>query len=314
MSEKQKKKSVTGVAVSGMISGAMEILVTYPLEFAKTASQLEGSWAKTHTGFSGGTVGYLGQIIKKQGFFGIYRGATPWFIFAGPRSATRFVVFEELKNSNLDILKNDFLCGFIAGTVEAALLQTPNQAIQIKLVHDGCSPQPKLAALPFHLALLRIYQQYGFFNGFFCGLVPACAKGAVTGAIRFFGYHAIIQRLSIISNESVDNNSGRISSTKTTTTKPPAIFSMFAGGISGAISAVVSQPIDTIKANLMGLDAHRYRSSFHCASSIIRSDGPLALWNGVGPRATRVFIEVGLQFTLFEQIFALVDSYFSSLR
>lgn len=67
---------------------------------------------------------------------------------------------------------------------------------------------------------------------------------------------------------------------------------------------------DTVKANMMGLDAGRYDSSFQCARSIVAADGFFALWNGVVPRTGRVFLEVGLQFTLYEQLFRLADRIF----
>ena len=73
------------------------------------------------------------------------------------------------------------------------------------------------------------------------------------------------------------------------------------------MSAVSTQPIDTVKANMMGLEAGRYQSSFGCAAELVRAGGPLALMNGVGPRVVRVFIEVGLQFSLFESIGRLID-------
>ena len=79
------------------------------------------------------------------------------------------------------------------------------------------------------------------------------------------------------------------------------------GGIAGAVSAVVSQPIDTVKANMMGLEAARFRSSFACAAELVRAGGFLTLFNGVGPRVTRVFIEVGLQFSLYESIGRWLD-------
>ena len=82
---------------------------------------------------------------------------------------------------------------------------------------------------------------------------------------------------------------------------------MTAGGIAGAISAVVSQPIDVVRANMMGLDAMRYTSSLQCTQAIFRSGGVGALFLGLSPRVGRVFVEIGLTFTLFEQISRLLN-------
>ena len=46
-----------------------------------------------------------------------------------------------------------------------------------------------------------------------------------------------------------------------------------AGAVAGAISAVISQPVDTVKANMMGLDRGAYASSLDCARAIVKADG-----------------------------------------
>ena len=289
MRSSSDEKSAFRVGVSGMVAGSMEILVTYPLEFAKTAAQLDGSWAQTHTNFkSAGSLSYLRETVKNQGFLGIYRGATPWFVFAGPRSALRFATFEETKK----YIRSDFLCGLFAGSVEALVLVTPNQAIQIKLVHDANSGKPRFANEPFLQSLLSIYKIFGFTKGFYCGALPAVLKGATTNGIRFYGYHFLTQYF--------ETNS--------------ALSSMLIGGLAGAASAVITQPIDTVKANMMGVDSARYKSSLACTLEILRSDGLFALWRGTTPRTARVFLEVGLQFTLFEQIFRIVDDLFDKKK
>ena len=53
---------------------------------------------------------------------------------------------------------------------------------------------------------------------------------------------------------------------------------------------MLTQPIDTVKANMMGLEASRFKSSFACAADIVRAGGVSALMNGIGPRVVRVFI------------------------
>lgn len=94
---------------------------------------------------------------------------------------------------------------------------------------------------------------------------------------------------------------------------------------------------------MMGLEAHKYGSSLQCVRELVRAGGVRSLFFGVVPRAVRVFIEerrksmhtrikeiqahtpsqeckridspasfrvryqVGLQFTLFEQIGRVVD-------
>lgn len=278
-----KKYRAARVGLAGAIGGPIEICCTYPLEFAKTQLQLEHGAASTHTGFRKGTLDCLATTLKQKGFFGLYRGATPWFIGAGPRSAIRFVVYDCFREEGFSW----FMSGVVAGSAEALLAQTPMQAIQIKMVHDLSAPVKRFQGMNFFQICADILRKEGFVDGFYCGAGPAVAKGAVTTGVRFYWYR-------LITNEFSPRE------------RPSIFMSLMAGGFAGAFSAVVSQPIDTVKANMMGLDRHRYTSSFDCATQIVRSDGICALWNGVDPRMGRVCIEVALQFTLFEQISMLI--------
>ena len=70
-----------------------------------------------------------------------------------------------------------------------------------------------------------IHREYGFVGGFFCGMVPAVIKGAVTNCIRFLGYGVITRTIRQGDEELT-----------------PA-QTMLAGGVAGAVSAVLSQVI-----------------------------------------------------------------------
>mmetsp|Transcript_21103 Transcript_21103/g.72975 ORF Transcript_21103/g.72975 Transcript_21103/m.72975 type:complete len:267 (-) Transcript_21103:30-830(-) len=258
------------------------------MEFAKCHLQLQHGAAQAGPGYRS-SLHCLQSTFAQHGVTGLYKGATVWFVFSGPRSSIRFATFEVAKRNNL-FYGSDFWCGMLAGIAEGVVCQTAMQSIQIKLLHDA---SPAVAVKRYsHLGFLpacgAIYAHHGV-GGFFQGMAPAVAKSAVTNALRFVGYHFLIGQLSA--------------------EKPTAAESMLCGGVSGAASAVISQPLDTIKANMMGLDAGRYNSSVDCAMAIVRADGPLALWNGVAPRTARVFLEVGLQFTMFEYFTAKLDAF-----
>ena len=124
-------------------------------------------------------------------------------------------------------------------------------------------------------------------------------KGAVTNSIRFLGYGQLKQLIQ------ADDPTYQLKLHE----------SMLAGGTAGAISAALSQPIDTVKANMMGLEAQRFtKGSFACAADLVRAGGILTLFNGVGPRVVRVFIEVGLQFSLYEVIGRQLDRLMTSSK
>ena len=72
----------------------------------------------------------------------------------------------------------DTVNGFAAGIVEAALCQTPNQVIAIKMIHDQSPRGPKRYSGLAH-AVACMYRESGVL-GFYQGLGPAVAKGAAT--------------------------------------------------------------------------------------------------------------------------------------
>ncbi|CAM9964892.1 unnamed protein product, partial [Laminaria digitata] len=67
-------------------------------------------------------------------------------------------------------------------------------------------------------------------------------------------------------------------------------------------------PIDTVKSNLQGLSAAKYSSSLDCASQILASAGVGGLFRGLTPRITRVCLEIGLQFGLYDVICRFMDN------
>ena len=89
---------------------------------------------------------------------------------------------------------SDFVNGMLSGALEAALVQTPNQAIQVKMVHDQSPNGPKRYRSLVHAAR-EIHREFGFVNGFTGGMTPTILKVSLCNAIRFTGFGAISDRL-----------------------------------------------------------------------------------------------------------------------
>lgn len=62
-----------------------------------------------------------------------------------------------------------------------------------------------------------------------------------------------------------------------------------------------------VKSRMQGLDAHKYRSTVHCISEILKNEGPMAFYKGVGPRLTRVCCEVGITMSIYGEIVKVVS-------
>ena len=139
--------------LSGTVVGSIEIFFTFPFEFVKRQLQLQqqsSALARAAPVHFSGPMHCAVHTLRTRGAAGIYTGFTPFFLFAGPRSAVRFYSFEALQSAcggeRLTGQRRavaDTACGFGAGLVEAGLAQTPNQAISTKMLHDASPAGPQ---------------------------------------------------------------------------------------------------------------------------------------------------------------------------
>ncbi|CAM9585552.1 unnamed protein product [Scytosiphon promiscuus] len=274
--------------LSGGIAGCLEICLTFPFEYVKVQLQLQEE-GKGAIRFKG-PLHCASQTFRHSGLRGLYVGLPPWLTFALPRSAIRFTTFERVsgwlqEDQGKVKVVNALAAGTVAGAVESATCLTPLQNIQIKMMQMNRG---------FLYALGEIPRREGLRKGFFSGLWPTVLKGAVNNCIRFGLYNEAAGALRRSRGDAPDEALGT-----------GAVF--FLGAAAGAVSAVVTHPIDTVKSNLQGLSAAKYSGSLDCAKQIVASSGVSGLFRGLSPRICRVCLEIGLQFSLYDTICRFMD-------
>lgn len=302
--------------VTGMVVGIGEISITYPMELVKRQMQLQQQASKLIQRADAGRIElYRGPLhcaaltVREHGFRGLYRGFDGWVVFAGPRHASRFATYEATMSAakrlgvrgEQQLALADTVCGFLSGMVEAALVQTPNQAVSVKMLHDQ-SPAglQQYRGMNFFQAARAIHTEHGFVRGFYCGLEPAVIKGASTNCIRFPVFNAIKRWFQ--------RDDARGSDGATAASRPlPVRQSLAAGAFAGAVSAVLTHPIDTVMGNMQGLESGRYRSSWDCGRALVKAGGVRSLYFGLTTRVVRVVVEMSVTFTLYEQVSPIVD-------
>jgi len=234
--------SLASATAAGWVAGTLEISVTFPFEYIKTQMQLQQEASALFAGKDRFRSPFhcAAATVRERGALGLYRGGLSWALFGGPRSAVRFGTFETLTaasqrrgmHQRLGTPTADAINGFAAGMAEAALCQTPNQVIAIKMIHDQ-SPRGPCQYEGLAHCVACIWRAEGV-GGFFQGVGPAVTKGAATNAIRFLGFGQL-KRLA-------QGPAGADGA------PPPPLATwqaMLCGGIAGAVSAVATQPIDT---------------------------------------------------------------------
>lgn len=77
------------------------------------------------------------------------------------------------------------------------------------------------------------------------------------------------------------------------------------GAVAGAASVFGNTPLDVVKTRMQGLEASKYRNTVDCALQILRNEGIFAFYKGTVPRLSRVCLDVGITFMIYDSFMAL---------
>lgn len=284
----------------GGFCGLVEITVTYPLEFIKNSMQLQPKRFRT-------PLEALRVNVANHGARVLYRGIPSWWLFAFPRSAVRFTGFDVLTHQ-LDSIEHDLLrdamAGVGAGVLEAYCALIPCQNLSIRMTHDANLPsgQQKFGPLGFFRGMTAITNDIGW-RGMFSGSAPTVLKNSLNMMIRFPGFHYLSAvRLASKSSSTATTATTHEPVASLPVTTLSALELMVCGGVAGAVSSVVTHPVDVVKANMMGLHSQKFGNPLQASQIIFQKNGWRGFYVGLSPRISRVFIEVGMLFTIFEKI------------
>jgi len=84
---------------------------------------------------------------------------------------------------------------------------------------------------------------------------------------------------------------------------------LLAGGFAGFCSVMFNNPVDVVKTNMQGLEAAKYGGFFGCFAYIMKHEGPMGFYKGVGPRLARVILDVAITFSIFNSLKRLMVKY-----
>lgn len=264
-------------AVIGGITGAIEISITYPTEYTKTVMQLYPEMNKK------GAIAVVRENMAKGGYFRLYKGYSSLLLFSVPKNYVRFGAFSYARAHFFpDTTKkiHTFACGLLAGASEALLVVTPQETLKTKLIHDILSEKPKYRNV-FH-GIYTIARTQGFW-GVYAGPFATMIKQSTNQGVRFVVFEDAQKAMNKIIPVKV-------------------VADLSAGAIAGCASVLVNNPIDVVKTNLQGLEAHKYKGFSDCFGQILRKEGPMGFYKGVGPRMARVTLDVGLTFAIFNSL------------
>merc|ERR1719326_1380087 len=142
----------------------------------------------------------------------------------------------------------------------------------------------------------------------FTGLPPALVRQSTYGSLRYGLYGPIKSSLGIVPGQPV-----------------PLYKKILAGGSAGAIASAIANPTDLMKVRLqtdgMLKDAEgnflpkRYKGMTDAFGSIVKEEGVLGLWKGVGPTVGRATALAAAELATYDEVKGrLMDTgYFSTV-
>jgi|TARA_B100000524_G_scaffold346895_1_gene247868 solute carrier family 25 uncoupling protein 8/9 len=132
----------------------------------------------------------------------------------------------------------------------------------------------------------------------FKGLPPALVRQSTYGSLRYGLYGPIRNSLGVVPG--------------TPASEIPIWKKIIAGSAAGAISSAVANPTDLVKVRLQtdgqvkGADGEflpkRYTGMVHAFSSIVKEEGILGLWKGVGPTCGRATALAAAELSTYDEV------------
>uniref|UniRef100_A0A915NGX5 Mitochondrial 2-oxodicarboxylate carrier n=1 Tax=Meloidogyne floridensis TaxID=298350 RepID=A0A915NGX5_9BILA len=245
--------------IAGGTAGMIEVSLMHPLDLVKTRLQIGGRHYK-------GLLDCFGQIIKKEGPLGFYKGILPPILAETPKRAIKFATFDQYKSLleplqefQVPLYARNSLAGLMSGITEAvSFVICPFEAVKVRLQSEmnvSLTQQKSAATMAG-----EIIKTNGLgTNGLYLGLGATLWR------------HAPTQQSS-----SQTNSSGSI----------PLRLGL--GFISGSIASIANIPFDVAKSPQPKGKSRTYITTWQTISLIKREEGIAALYRGLLPKVMRL--------------------------
>jgi hypothetical protein len=227
------KKKGPKAFLAGAIAGAGDTCITMPLDTIKTQMQLNKAYQ------SSGLVSVGRTIVASDGVAGLYKGFPPFVFQASGKAAIRFMmygVFTDAFDTAVPSAKESFptvrsiTCGVGAGMCEALFWTSPTERVKVM----GQKMSGTGVKAPTFFDIVRTEGV----GGLYVGAASTAARQATSVATRFTLVEKVKKGVAVSLGSDPE--------------KPAAWVSFMAGGIGGAVSVVLNNPIDVIKSKIQG--------------------------------------------------------------
>ncbi|GMH01917.1 hypothetical protein Nepgr_003756 [Nepenthes gracilis] len=297
-SEGRTARDIICDAGAGAAAGAIAATFVCPLDVIKTRLQVHGLPDAACSGHKGSIIiTSMKDIVRKEGFLGLYRGLSPTILALLPTWAVYFTVYEQVKGvlpshgdgSGQLTIRANMIAASVAGAA-TAITTNPLWVVKTRLQTQGMRSD----VVPYrsiHSALSRIVHEEGI-PGLYRGLLPSLA-GVSHVAIQFPTYEKIKSYLARKGDTTVDKLSpGNVA---------------IASAISKITASVTTYPHEVIRSRLQEQGQARnhetrYMGVIDCIKKIYQTEGLPGFYRGCATNLFRTVPSAVIVFTSFEMI------------
>ena len=218
------------------------------------------------------TLGFASGIIKQEGFGSLYAGLGAGCLRQVFYATSRYGLFETFRDILAKYRKTDFAQRFVTASVAggcAAIISCPIEVCLVRMSNDAALPvQQRRGYSSVFDAIVRIAREDGF-SAFYRGSQPFVTRAMVVGGTQVATYDQFKQLYAPYLGNGLSNT---VSSSMS----------------AGLIYSVITMPLETAKNRMAFQKADAagmlpYKSTVQTVSTIARTEGVLALWNGFWP-------------------------------
>lgn len=280
-------------------ASALGVVLTYPLDIVKTRL-MNMRVATDGKRMYVNSMDCLRQIIRVEGFAGLFRGILPQLLLVAPEKAIKLQVNDLLRRafSSNDAetgtktlhFSLEMLAGACAGACQL-LVTNPMEMVKIRLQMEGETSRllhAKGLTPPSSLTMTGVFRDLGF-PGIYQGASACLLRDVPFSAIYFPSYSAIKNLL-------VEQR---------TTGKATSSDLLLAGTLAAVPAALLTTPADVIKTRLQVTPRPgeaRYTGIRDCAQKIYLQEGLPGLFRGSAVRVVRIAPQFGISLLAYEQM------------
>ncbi|KAI9102441.1 mitochondrial carrier domain-containing protein [Phlyctochytrium arcticum] len=272
MSEEAPKMDQVKSLLGGAAAGVSTVLAGHPFDTLKVRLQTSNQYKGLGDCFK--------QTIAKDGFFGLYRGMASPLVGVTPMFALSFWSYDlgcqmvrsvrpqTIKSKDLSLTEYAIAGGFSA--IPTTIVTTPMERVKVVLQTQDQTVGGKKYTGMFDAG--KGMWREGGIKSLYRGTIATLARDIPGSAAYFWAYEAVYRAMKPEGQEGLSIGS-----------------ILFAGGMAGVAMWSIAIPPDVIKSRIQSAPAGTYKGFMDCGLKIVASEGPTALFKGLGPALLRAF-------------------------